>query len=114
MGINEGGKQMSTKIYGSSDDLIEFEGDVCGEVGCYGTDDKEHGILVMCSDGTYLEVKYGKLGEAIWEVKLVKKGELFNGIDSCMEETEKGYSDIAHFRDGLKWAFAATEWEKVR
>ena len=32
---------MAAKIYGTSDDLIEFEGDVDGEVGCYGTDDAE-------------------------------------------------------------------------
>ena len=28
---------MSTRVYGASDDLIEFDGDLCGEVGCYGS-----------------------------------------------------------------------------
>jgi len=51
---------MSTIIYGASDDLIEAEGDVKGEVGHYGSDNDKHGVLLICSDGTLLEIKYGK------------------------------------------------------
>jgi hypothetical protein len=105
---------MSTKIYGASDDLVEFEGDVSGEVGCYGTDDSDHGVLIICSDGTLLEVKYGKAEMAIWEVKLFNSGSLFERIDPCIDENATPYSDVAHFRDGLKWAYAATEWQRVR
>lgn len=106
---------MGTRIYGASDDLIEFDGDVRGEVGCYGTDDREHGVLVVCSDGTLLEVKYGKNDDAIWEVKLIKKGELFDRIEQCDDSDAKVHSDQAFFRDGLKWAYAATgHWEKVK
>jgi hypothetical protein len=104
---------MTTKVYGASDDLIEFEGDFSGEVGCYGTDDNEHGVLVVLSDGTILEVKYGKNDDAIWGVKLVKKGKLFDRIDQCTSEDADPYSDVAHFRDGIKWAYAAKEWEAV-
>lgn len=105
---------MSTQIYGSSDDLIEFEGDVYGEVGCYGTDDREQGVLVVCSDGTLLEVKYGKDGKGIWGVRLVEKGTLFDKIEICTDEDANPYSDVAIFKDGLKWAYAATEnWERV-
>ena len=103
-----------TKIYGCSDDLIEFDGDVKGEVGCYGTDDREHGVLIICSDGTLLEVKYGKGDKGIWGIQLIEKGELFNKIDQCTDENADIYSDIAYFNDGLKWAFAATEWERVK
>lgn len=39
-----------TKIYGSSDDIVYFEGDVNGQVDCFGTDDQEKGVLVVCSD----------------------------------------------------------------
>lgn len=68
------GVEYGTIVYGSSDDLIEVEGGKCaGEVGCYGTDNREHGVLLVFSDGTLLEVKYGKNDEGIWEVKLVKK-----------------------------------------
>ena len=104
---------MSTKVYGTSDDLIEMEGDVTGEVGCYCVKYEMHGVLLVCSDGTLLEVKYGKLDMAIWAVMLVRAGELFNKIDSCTDEDATPYSDVAHFKDGLKWAYAATEWQKV-
>lgn len=105
---------MATRIYGASDDLIEFDGDVRGEVGCYGTDDRDQGVLVMCSDGTVLEVKYGKSDEGIWEVKLLKKGSLFERIDQCDSDDADPYSDQAFFKDGLKWAYAAKEWENVK
>jgi hypothetical protein len=105
---------MTTRIYGRSDDLVEFDGDFTGEVGCYGTDDSEHGVLVVVSDGTLLEVKYGKNDDAIWEVKLVKSGALFERIDQCSDSEADPSSDVAHFRDGVKWAYAAKEWEKVR
>jgi len=104
---------MGTRIYGASDDLIEFEGDVGGEVGHYGTDEGEQGSLLVCSDGTLLEAKYGKGGAGIWELKLIKKGSLFDKIDPCVDEEATPYSDVAIFHDGLKWAYAAREWEKV-
>ena len=105
---------MSTRIYGCSDDLIEFEGDFEGEVGCYATDESECGVLVVVSDGTLLEVKYGKNGEGIWEIKLIKKGASFLNIEQCDDEEADIYSDIANFSDGITWAYAAKEWEKVQ
>ncbi len=105
---------MSTRIYGTSDDLIEFEGDVSGEIGCYGTDDAPHGVLLVCSDGTLLEVKYGKLDMAMWGVVLVKAGSLFDRIDPCVDKDADPYSDVAHFHAGLKWAIAATAWQRVQ
>jgi len=104
---------MSTKIYGESDDLIEFRGDVFGEVGCYGTDEKEHGVLIVCSDGTLLEVKYGKGGQAIWGVTPLAQGALFLNVEPCMDEDADPHSDVAAFSDGLKWAYAARQWERV-
>ena len=101
------------KVYGASDDLIELEGEFSGEVGCYGTDNQEYGVLIIVSDGTILEVKYGKGGAAIWEVKLLVKGSLFDRIDPCMDEDADPYSDIAYFNDGVKWAYASIEWERV-
>lgn len=107
---------MATKVYGCSDDLIEVDGDVSGEVGCFGTDDRERGVLLMFSDATLLEVRYGKNGDAIWEVKLLKQGALFLRIDQCADSEADPYSDVAHFRDGLKWSYAAKgeDWEQVR
>jgi hypothetical protein len=105
---------MSTKVYGASDDLVEFEGDIKGEVGAYGTDDDDKGVLLMFSDGTILEAKYGKLDSALWGITCHKPGSLYEYMETVVEETDKGHSDIAHFRDGLTWCYAATEWKRVR
>ena len=40
---------------------------------------------------------------------LYRQGELFQRIDACLDEDADPYSDVAHFADGLKWAYAATE-----
>lgn len=104
---------MSTKVYGCSDDLIEIEGDVRGEVGFYGSDDREYGVLLLFSDGTILEVKYGKGKAGIWGIMLMNKGTLFEHINPCNDENANPYSDVAYFKDGLKWGYAATEWEKI-
>ena len=105
---------MTTKVYGASDDLVEFDGDVYGEVGCYGTDDRERGVLCVFSDGTLLEVKYCGRVSGVWEVKCLRAGELFDRIDQCDDEDANPYSDVAHFKPGLKYAYAATQhWEQV-
>lgn len=105
---------MSTEVYGCSDDLIEFDGDVSGEVGCYGTDEDEHGVLVNCNDGTLFEVKYGKADMGIWGITIINQGTLFDHIEYCNNEDADPYSDVIYFKDGLKWAYASKEWEKVK
>ena len=105
---------MTTRIYGASDDLIEFEGDMRGEVGCYGTDDGDHGVLVVVSDGTVLDVQYGKGDMGIWGVQLLRQGDLFDHIEPCTDEDARIHSDVAVFKAGVKWAYAAKEWENVR
>ena len=104
---------MSTVVYGAGDDCIEIAGDVKGEVS-YSEDEK--GILLFCSDGTVLQVKYGKdieNAEAVWEVKVKARGTLIDKVIICDEETDDNYSDRVYFMDGLKWVYAASEWERV-
>jgi hypothetical protein len=107
---------MATKVYGQSDDLVEFDGDISGEVGHYDSrdDEESEGALIAFSDGTWLQVHYGKAKQAIWQVTLVHKGTLFRRIDECFDEDGDPYSDVAHFADGLKWAYAARKWERVK
>lgn len=105
---------MGTRVYGASDDLIEAEGDLRGEVACSGTDDREKGVLVIFSDGTIVEVKYGKADMAVWGITLIKQGTLFERIDPCSDEDADPHSDVLHFDDGIKWAYASTEWERVK
>jgi hypothetical protein len=106
---------MATEVYGASDDLIEFEGDVSGEVGKSGTDDDDHpGVLLVFDDGTLLVAKYGKGGMGIWAITALVKGRLFDRIETCEDEDAERYSDTAYFKAGLKRAWAATEgWAVV-
>ena len=83
-----------TKIYGASDDLVEFNGDVQGEVGCYGTNKKEHGVLVVCSDGTVIEVKYGKASLYVWGILVIREGNLFDRLETCSHPDADPYSDV--------------------
>jgi hypothetical protein len=109
-----GGVMMTTRIYGASDDLVEIEGDIYEEIGCYGTDDRPVGVLLAFSDGTILEAKYGKLGLGIWEVKTHRSGDLLKSVDFCTSEDAKPYSDVANFRDGLEWVISCRKsWEKI-
>ena len=100
---------MTTKVYGASDDLVEFDGDVSGEVGHYGSGDDE-GILCVFSDGTLIVARFGDG----WELRLRHAGPLFECIDQQPKSDVDG-SDVAHFKDGLAWAYAAKGgWEKVQ
>jgi hypothetical protein len=90
-----------TKVYGASDDLIEFEGDVYGEVGHM----SDRSTKVTMSDGTELLVKYGKPEHGgVWWVRLKTAGPLFDRIDECFDENAPVYSDVAHFKPGLTGA----------
>lgn len=104
---------MATTVYGESDDLIEVNGDVRGEVGCYGTDERPHGVLLVFSDGTILEAKYGKGDMGVWGLATLCKGDKLKEITPCADEDARPHSDVAHFDDGVTWAYAAKEWERV-
>ena len=98
---------MPTEVYGASDDLVEFDGDVYGEFGCY-----DSSPLIVFSDGTVMVMRYGDSG--IWKADVFSEGKLFDRVDVCTDPDAKRYSDTVHFRDGLKWAYATSEFEKVK
>ena len=100
---------MTTKVYGASDDLIELDGDIDGEVNI-----ASGSSLLMFSDGTLLEVGYGKGELAIWWINVLRPGELFNTKISCDNEDAQVYSDVALFKDGLTWAYHSANWERVK
>jgi hypothetical protein len=98
---------MATKAYGQSDDLLEVEGDVLGEVGCYGSEDasKPNAALIF-DDGTIAEWTYDQDG--IWRCKIVAKGKLFDHVDVCDgSDVDRDYSDVLHLRDGVKRAWSS-------
>ncbi len=89
---------MATKIYGSSDDLIEFEGDIYDEIGAY----KAQGKGILLSDSTVLECSYPKApGLGVWGFKLIRAGRFFDRIEECNDENAEIHSDIVFFKDGL-------------
>lgn len=53
-------------IYGASDDLLEIEGDISEEFGCY---DIEEGVVAV-SDGTLLSVRY----DGCWRINRLAVG----------------------------------------
>lgn len=102
---------MATKIYGASDDLIEFEGDVYGEVGAIAAGDSDTKTMVFCSDGTILRVRYDDDG--LWRFDLISKGDLYEGTDVKASEDEDGHSDTVKFKDGLKFAYVGFDVVKA-
>ncbi len=100
---------MGTKVYGTSDDLIEFEGDVSGEVMI-----ASGPSLLVFNDGTILTINYGADGMALWKIVVLKEGPLLITIHRCTDEDAEVYSDVAHFADGLSFAFHSRDWERVQ
>lgn len=92
-----------TEVYGASDDLIEMEGGLYGEHGCYGTSE-ESPVALFFSDGTVLTIHYGDTG--VWKIKVQEKGTLFACLGVETDSEAARYSDCAKFLPGLKWAYA--------
>lgn len=103
---------MATKVYGYSDDLVMLDGDVGGQYEPQYPD--EDGCGLFFSDGTVLAVIYGKDDKGIWAIQVMEKGSLFERLDICTDEKAKVYSDVAHFRDGLTWAYATYSPERIK
>lgn len=104
-----------TRVYGTSDDLVEIEGGkASGEIGCYGTDDRDQGVLLIFDDGTLLEVKYCKRHRGVWGIDCLRSGEAFDHIEACDDDDADPYSDQAFFKLPMKWCCAATEWQLAR
>ena len=96
------------KVYGTSDDLIEIEGELNEEINVI-----NKAVLLIFNDGTILIVKYGKLELAIWEITILKKGELFDHIEKCDNQNADIYSDIVYFKKGIKWCYSAINFSKI-
>lgn len=98
---------MATRVYGQSDDLIEVDGDVTGEIGAYGSDDaSEPNAAVVLNDGTVSEWTYDQGG--IWRCKVLAKGTCFDRLEPCDgSHIDDDYSDILHLKDGVTRGWAA-------
>lgn len=105
-----------TRVYGLSDDLIEFEGDVRGEVDHYFAEERQRSVKVTMSDGTVLLIRYGKINKGVsmgvWQIQVKVAGPLFDSLELCFDPDAPLYSDVAHFKDGLTGA--RCKGERVR
>ena len=90
-----------TKVYGASDDLIELDGTINDEIGCY-----NQTVHIMFDDGTAARIKYCKKvnGETIgvWGIMVLSKGTGFIGLRECYDEDADIYSDILTLDDTVK------------
>lgn len=96
---------MITKIYGASDDLIEIDGAISDEVGCY---DHKKPIPISASDGTEATIFYD--GE--WKINVRFAGDKFiETIDSVGDDGKHEgnakdctpYSDVLILDEGIEW-----------
>ncbi len=105
---------MTTKVYGTSDDLIEIDGDAAGDFAGEVGIAAEGSSLLMFSDGTLLEIGYGKGELAVWWINVLRAGELFRNKIVCDDPDAQVYSDVVPFSEGLKWAYHSKNWERVK
>lgn len=87
-----------TVIYGHSDDLIEFEGEITGEIGCF-----NERVLVAISDGTLLRWEYTEDG--LWKVDVLLEGSCFGCVENIEYPSDEDYSDIVHMKTGCTFAW---------
>ncbi len=80
------------RIYGSSDDLVEIEGDLEypeDEIGCY-----NQAVRIWFKDGTVALIGYPKEGMGVWWIKIEKQGSANQRLTICEDEDADIYSDI--------------------
>jgi hypothetical protein len=82
------------KVYGSSDDLIEVEGDIEEEFTLSEYDEN----LLAFSNGVVLRIKYNDSG--IWRISPVTGNMV---IHMAPEDDEDNYSDVAIIEDDIRW-----------
>lgn len=105
---------MSTRVYGASDDLIEFEGELSGEVSYYVSENEGLGALVAFSDGTVLAVRYGKPASGgVWAIDVLRQGDLYDHKVECFDEDADPYSDQVFFKPGALRAWAGKHAGRV-
>lgn len=80
------------KIYGTSDDLIEIEGQMEDEINIY-----DCGLKIEFTDGTIVQFDYSSDG--IWECVAINKGDKFDYIEEHDPMDEDNYSDILYMKD---------------
>jgi len=96
---------MSIIISGSSDDLIEIEGDISEEFSHLPPDDGPAYLAV--SDGTLLQVQYI---DGVWRITTLKKGACLISKEEAEGADSDNYSDRVTLTGKIRWVAYATKW----
>lgn len=86
-------------MYGSSDDLIEIDGDISEEFTLHDDDAEYEGDLLAFSNGVILRVRYSQSG--VWRIVVVDDPKAVVKIKQAPEDDEDNYSDKVHIDDAL-------------
>jgi hypothetical protein len=95
---------MSIVITGSSDDLIDIEGDISEEFSHLPHDDGP--AYLAFSDGTLLQVQY----DGVWRITTLKKGACQFSKEEAEEADSDNYSDRVTLTGKIRWVAYATKW----
>lgn len=90
---------MAVTIYGTSDDLIEIEGDIREEF--YHIGDEDGPTYFAFSDGTVISVSY--TFEGIWRIFPVVLGTGVLNIKQAVSSESDDYSDRAELTGDIRW-----------
>jgi hypothetical protein len=88
---------MTVKMYGASDDLIEFEGDIYEEL----YPNANEWTFVGFSNGLLVKIRYD--GE--WIIRIVRDAGRYN-LTTFDATSSASYSDILEIHDTVTWAVA--------
>lgn len=95
---------MTTTLYGSSDDLIEIEGDVREEF----SHPEDDPCWVAFSDGTVVSVTY--TGDGVWRIAPVHTGRCTLDVVQAVSADDDNYSDRATLSgETITWAMLGTD-----
>jgi hypothetical protein len=98
---------MSTVIiYGSSDDLIEVDGDKREEFYALGDENN----FVCCSDGTVLQLVYDD--EGMWRITIIHSGSAEIEV-TLATDIDDDYSDRAVLTGDISWVVYENELDKA-
>jgi len=84
-------------VRGYSDDIL----DVAGRISQEFYPDREKPFHLAFSDGTLLDVSYGKGG--IWHITPINKGTSFISHEACGCNDDIEYSDVVNMGEDVKW-----------
>ncbi len=92
---------MSIILYGSSDDLIELEGDIQEEFTLAAVEDDDT-MIVGFSNGILVRIRY--TSEGVWRITPIV-GDV--SIVQAPEGDEENYTDRATIEGNIEWAVCA-------